>query len=93
MPAVAPALRLPMVADDISTTADVLRFLQESLFALAKEGEATSPGAARGLYSIMGDQIARLDAVVGDVTEAAVIVDGTATRAKEAPGTLPRRSQ
>lgn len=72
MPAVAPALRLPMVADDISTTADVLRFLQESLFALAKEGEATSPGAARGLYAIMGDQIARLDVISHEVTNGLV---------------------
>lgn len=69
---VAPALRLPMIADDISTTADVLRFLQESLFALAKEGEATSPGAARGLYSIMGEQIARLDVLSHEVTNGLV---------------------
>lgn len=78
---VAPALRLPMIADDLSKISDVLRFLQESLFALAKEEEATSAGAARGLYAILSGQIARLDVIVGEVTEAAVIVgDDTAMR-------------
>lgn len=90
---VAPALRLPMVADDISETADTLRFIRDALHAMAQVEDTTSTGAARGLYVILTGQIARLDVVVGEVTEAAVIVGGTATRERGEPGTLPRRSQ
>lgn len=91
---VAPALRLPMVADDLSSTADVLRFVRDALHAMAQEDSTTSAGAARGLYAILSGQIAQLDVVVGEVTEAAaVIVGDAAMRGKEAPGILPRRSQ
>lgn len=93
MPAVAPALRLPMVADDLNETADTLRFIRDALHAMAQVEESTSAGAARGLYAVLTGQIARLDVVVGEVTEAAVIVGGTAMKEREAPGTLPRRSQ
>lgn len=87
-------VRLPMIADDISETADVMRFVRDALYAMAQVEDTTSTGAARGLYVILTGQIARLDVVVGEVTEVAVIVgDGTAMKEREAPGTLPRRSQ
>lgn len=94
MTAVAPALRLPMVADDLSSTADVLRFVRDALHAMAQDDSTTSAGAARGLYAILSGQIARLDVVVGEVTEAAAVIVGDAAMIERtSPGTPPHRSQ
>lgn len=93
MTAVAPTLRLPMIADDISETADVMRFVRDALHALTQVEDTTSAGAARGLYVILTEQISRLDVVVGEVTEAAVIVGGTAKIEPSLRDTPPRRNQ
>lgn len=94
MTAVAPALRLPIIADDLSETADVMRFVRDALHTMAQVEDTTSAGAARGLYVILTGQIARLDAVAGEVTEAAaVIVGGTAKIEPSLRDTPPRRNQ